>query len=129
MKLATVLSPSIPPPTSTVLTWEQSWRFFLLGILRAILLSSLPLVVWLWNWIANWDNPIEWSEFWKLAAATAGPTAALYWKNHWHLLKLPRVLIIPVEFGDPPPRSKFQIPDPSILTPIADPIPDPPTVG
>lgn len=98
MSIAEVISPPLPRPVSTQLTWEQTWRFFVLGLLRAVVLASPPLAAWFWNWLHNWDEPIAWNEFWVMFLATVGPPAGLYWKNHWYLLKLPEFLEVPPEF-------------------------------
>lgn len=98
LSITDAISPKLPIPVSTTYTPGQTWRFFLLGMFRACLLSALPIGVWFWNWLSNWNEPIAWHEFWLMFAACMGPPAGLYWKNHWHMLKLPSVLIIPLEF-------------------------------
>lgn len=93
-----IISPPLPSPKTTEYTWEQTWRFFLLGLFRALVVSSLPLFVWVWRWYSTSYDPVNWREFWIQAAVTLAAPAGLYWKNHWHMLKLPCILEVPPEF-------------------------------
>lgn len=80
-------------------TWQQTWRFFGLGMFRAICASLIPVAYDVWDWIVNWNGtPIDWSHMWKLALACAIVPAGGYWKKHWHLLKTPPSFNVPSEF-------------------------------
>ena len=102
MDIATIAAPPMPTPTSTEYTWAQTWRFFVLGLLRALIVSAGPLVLWIWRWHVTSYDPINWHEFWIQAAGTFSAPAALYWHTHWKMLKLPSWAEIPDNFNQVP---------------------------
>lgn len=97
MKIAEIVSPSLPAPVSTELTWEQTWRYMAIGIFRAGLWSSLPLATYVWNW-RLWQVAFPWHEFFQLAGSIWGPTAARYWWKHRQQLKLPAAFNLPEDW-------------------------------
>lgn len=99
MKIAEIVSPTLPAPVSTDLTWEQSWRFFALGCLRATIVTLLPVVRVIWKQLGR-QHFVHWPDVGWLALSCAGPAALLYWNNHKYLLKLPPFLDIPPEFQE-----------------------------
>lgn len=97
MTIAKIVSPDLPVPVSTDLTWEQTWRFMAIGIIKAGIWSSLPLAMYVWNW-RSWQVAFPWQEFLQLAGTIWGPTAGRYWWKHRALLKLPAALTLPPDW-------------------------------
>lgn len=111
MKIAAIVSPALPAPTSTEITWEQSYRFFLLGCLRATVVTLGPVLRVLWKQHAR--HSIHWPDVGWLALTCAGPTALLYWNNHKYLLKIPPFLDVPPEFVQAEVKTTIRTIEPS----------------
>lgn len=87
--------PKLPPEY----TWQQTWRFFLLGMFRATCAALLPVAYDVWDWFMNWSGtPIDWWHMAKLAGACAIIPAGGYWKKHWKQLKVPPAFEVPDSF-------------------------------
>lgn len=79
-------------------SWQQSLRFFVLGIAYATVYALLPVAVVLWHNYQNYTDPIDWSLVWQMLLAAVGPVALSYWREHKALLKVPPWFEIPDEF-------------------------------
>lgn len=79
-------------------TWQQSLRFFILGITYATVYALLPVGVVLWHNYVNYSDPIDWGLVWQMTLAAIGPAAYSYYREHKALLKAPPWFSIPDEF-------------------------------
>ena len=89
-------------------TWQQTWRFFIIGAIWAVGAAVLP-ALWIvgWNYV-HYSDPIDWPLVWGAAATTAGPILYSYWVQHKNLLKLPPFFQIPPEFHPEIKTSKIE---------------------
>jgi hypothetical protein len=85
-------------PNAPVYTWSQTWRFFLIGLVKAVIYGLIPVAVVLYHNYQNYSDPIDWSLVWEMIGAAVGPVAYSYWSEHKALLKAPPWLDIPPEF-------------------------------
>lgn len=84
-------------PTETY-TWAQKLRFFVLGASWAVLLTMGPVGITLWDAVQHYNDPVDWPQIEKLAAASAVPALIAYWRKHKALLEIPPGLVVPDEF-------------------------------
>ncbi len=96
-QVVAAVAPKLPPPTSPDYTWAQSWRFMAVGCIKALWWSSAPVGTYISMYY--WEVPFPWRPALGIAASVWGPTAVKYWKDHWHLLKLPSIFDTPPEWG------------------------------
>jgi hypothetical protein len=102
---------------STNYTWQQSLRFFILGITYATVYALLPVGVVLWHNYVNYSDPVDWSLVWQMTLAAVGPAAYSYYREHKALLKAPPWFDIPPEFK---PQLKQVTNMTQVVTPTGD---------
>lgn len=85
-------------PDAPIYTWQQTWRFFVIGAVYAVGSAILPVAWQLWYNYENYAGPIDWPLLWGTIASTTGPAIYLYWREHRALLKIPPFFDIPDEF-------------------------------
>jgi hypothetical protein len=64
-------------------------KVFLLGILWAAISACAPVGLLIWDWTANWDDPLDLSMIGRQALLTGGMGAYAFYRKHRALLQLP----------------------------------------
>jgi hypothetical protein len=64
-------------------------RVFLLGLLWAAISACAPVGLLIWDWTANWDDPLDWAMIGRQALLTGGMGAYGFYRKHVALLQLP----------------------------------------
>lgn len=93
-------------PDKADYTWQQRFRFFLIGCLWAVRAATLPV---LWTIYHNWStysDPQDWVLVRGLILAAVIPSMRDYWESHKNLLRIPPFFDIPPEFQPEKPKSE-----------------------
>lgn len=98
-------------------TWQQTWRFFILGLLYTVLYALIPVAVVLQHNYQNYADPVDWGLVWKLVAAAAGPAAYGYYREKRALLKIPPFFQIPPEFNPDIKQVKHETETTTVIDP------------
>lgn len=79
-------------------TWQESLRYFIIGILY-IVVGSLPSVLGLlWYNHVYYSDPIDWGALKTVFGVNVIPLVVAYYASHKNLLKLPPWLSLPPDF-------------------------------
>jgi len=85
-------------PDAPVYTWQQTTRFFILGILYTSIYALIPIGIMLVHNYNNYADGIDWELVWEMALGAVGPVALSYWREHRALLKIPPFFDLPPEW-------------------------------
>ncbi len=95
-EVVSAVAPTLTAPTSTEYTWEQTWRFMIVGCVKALWWSSAPVGTYIYMYY--WEDPFPWRAGLGIASSVWVPTLTKYWKDHWHMLKAPPFMDTPPEW-------------------------------
>lgn len=84
-------------PTAPDYTWQQSLKYFTLGLVYTCAGSCLPAAAVILKSARNHTHH-DWILAWEVFSAAAVPLGNAYWQSHKNLLKWPPFFQIPADF-------------------------------
>lgn len=78
----------IPPDIPPIPSWSNL-KVFLWGALWAVVSGAAPAGVMVYDWLKDWDTPINWGEVEHIALVGVITGLFTYWRKHKALLAPP----------------------------------------